>query len=111
MLIGLTLVGSEVRFDWLPNVFPALERGADPDLQAVDWTSLRDDLAQRRLLGPPPPHPASTLTVTTAQQANRISTPRRIPASTSADPPADSTSLPEQLSCQAMLLHQIKALP
>ncbi len=55
MLIGLTLVGSEVRFDWLPHVFPALERGADPDLQAVDWTSLRDDLAQRRLLGPPPP--------------------------------------------------------
>ena len=55
VLIGLALVGSEVRLNWLPRVFPDFERGADPDLQAVDWTSLREDLAQRGLLGPPAP--------------------------------------------------------
>ena len=55
VLIGLTLVGSEVRFNWLPRMFPDFERGADPDLQAVDWTSLRDNLTQRSLLGRPAP--------------------------------------------------------
>jgi hypothetical protein len=54
VLIGLVMVGSEVRFNWLPSVFPDFERGADPDLQAVDWTSLRDDLGRRGLLTPPP---------------------------------------------------------
>ncbi len=50
--VGVMFVTSEVRFDWLHYV-ETFAPGADPDLAAVDWTSLRDDLAARGLLGRP----------------------------------------------------------
>ncbi len=51
--LGAVLVASEVRFNWLPEVFEDFALGKDPDLDAVDWTSLRTDLAARGLLGRP----------------------------------------------------------
>jgi len=53
VLVGVTLVASEVRFNWLPSTFENFALGADPDLAAVDWISLRTDLAARGLLGRP----------------------------------------------------------
>ncbi len=50
---GAAFVASEVRFNWLPEVFEDFALGTDPDLDAVDWTSLRTDLAGRGLLGRP----------------------------------------------------------
>lgn len=50
--VGVVLVGTEVRFNWLPNVVGDFAAGADPDLGAVDWTSLHDELARRGLLRP-----------------------------------------------------------
>jgi len=55
VLASLVLVGSEVRFNWLPAVISDFGFGADPDLDAVDWTSLRTDLARRGLLAAPRP--------------------------------------------------------
>ena len=51
--LGAAFVASEVRFNWLPEVFEDFALGTDPDLDAVDWTSLRTDLAARGLLGRP----------------------------------------------------------
>jgi len=51
--LGAVFVASEVRFNWLPEVFEDFALGTDPDLDAVDWTSLRTDLAARGLLGRP----------------------------------------------------------
>jgi len=51
--LGAVFVGSEVRFNWLPDVFEDFALGTDPDLDAVDWTSVRTDLAARGLLGRP----------------------------------------------------------
>ncbi len=48
VLFGMALVASEVRLDWLPPI-----GGRDPALAAVDWTSLRADLAARGLLDRP----------------------------------------------------------
>jgi 4-amino-4-deoxy-L-arabinose transferase-like glycosyltransferase len=49
VLVGVAVVATQVRFDWL---HPAIARVArqDPDLEAIDWTSLRTDLAARGLL-------------------------------------------------------------
>ena len=51
--LGAAFVASEVRFNWLPDVLEDFALGADPDLDAVDWTSVRTDLAARGLLGRP----------------------------------------------------------
>ncbi len=51
--LGAVFVASEVRFNWLPEVFEDFALGTDPDLDAVDWTSLRTELAARGLLGRP----------------------------------------------------------
>ncbi len=48
--LGVAFVASEVRFNWLPDVAEDFALGADPDLDAVDWTSVRTDLAARGLL-------------------------------------------------------------
>lgn len=48
VLLVLAFVASEVRFDWLPAVVPLAK---DPAIDAVDWTSLRRELAGRGLLG------------------------------------------------------------
>lgn len=49
---GAALVGTEVRYNWLPDVVEHFALGSDPDLDAVDWTSVRDDLTARGLLDP-----------------------------------------------------------
>jgi 4-amino-4-deoxy-L-arabinose transferase-like glycosyltransferase len=51
IVLGVMLVTSEVRFNWLPSVFENFAPGADPDLAAVDWISLREELLARGLLG------------------------------------------------------------
>ncbi|MBV8613975.1 MAG: hypothetical protein JOY66_09425, partial [Acetobacteraceae bacterium] len=50
VLIALVALCTQVRLDWMG---PALVRshGRDPDLEAIDWTSLRRDLDSRGLLG------------------------------------------------------------
>ena len=53
VVAGLVLVSTEVRFDWLPKAVENFATGSDPDLAAVDWTSLRVDLAGRGLLARP----------------------------------------------------------
>ncbi len=50
--LGATLVATEVRFNWLPGIGEDFALGKDPDLGAVDWTSLRAELARRDLLQP-----------------------------------------------------------
>ncbi len=51
VVLGVAFVASEVRYNWLPYaIFPG---GRDPALAAVDWTSLRRELAERGLLGRP----------------------------------------------------------
>ena len=42
VVLAVAVVATQVRFDWLP--ITAFAR-RDPDIEAVDWTSLRDELA------------------------------------------------------------------
>ncbi|MBV8397255.1 MAG: glycosyl transferase, partial [Acetobacteraceae bacterium] len=51
--IALAVVATEIRFNWLPAIGIDFPAGSDPDLEAVDWTSLRTELAARHLLGQP----------------------------------------------------------
>jgi hypothetical protein len=51
VVLGLAVVATQVRFDWLHPVIAAVGR-KDPDIDAVDWRSLRDDLVARNLLRP-----------------------------------------------------------
>jgi hypothetical protein len=51
VVAALAVVGTQVRFDWLHPVIAAVTQ-RDPDLEGIDWTSLRDELASRGLLGP-----------------------------------------------------------
>jgi 4-amino-4-deoxy-L-arabinose transferase-like glycosyltransferase len=51
VVLATTVVATQVRLDWLRPLIVALER-KDPDIDAVDWGSLRDDLAARDLLRP-----------------------------------------------------------
>ena len=53
VIAGVAVIGSEVRFNWMPGRIEYFALGADPDLDAVDWTSLRTDLASRGLLHQP----------------------------------------------------------
>lgn len=57
---GALVVGSEVRFNWLPEVAEDFALGTDPDLDAVDWVSVRDDFSARGLLGVGGPVVAAT---------------------------------------------------
>ncbi len=50
VLAGVAIVATQVRLDWLGLVLAHAKR--DPDLEAIDWTSLRADLAARGLLTP-----------------------------------------------------------
>lgn len=47
VVLGSSLFASEVRFDWLPALIGDFSLGKDRRLDVVDWTSLRDDLAER----------------------------------------------------------------
>jgi 4-amino-4-deoxy-L-arabinose transferase-like glycosyltransferase len=51
--LGSTFAASEVEFHWLPAVIGDFPLGKDPSLDVVQWTSLRDQLAERGLLGRP----------------------------------------------------------
>jgi 4-amino-4-deoxy-L-arabinose transferase-like glycosyltransferase len=53
VILGVAVVGSEVRFDWLPVVIGDFRPGKNPALAAVDWTSLSQELAERGLLNRP----------------------------------------------------------
>src|SRR5277367_4155438 len=53
VVVGVAFVGSEVRFGWPPLVIGDFRLGNDPALAAVDWTSLRTELAERGLLDQP----------------------------------------------------------
>jgi 4-amino-4-deoxy-L-arabinose transferase-like glycosyltransferase len=53
VVFGMAFVASDVRFDWLPDAIGDFRLGKDPALAAVDWTSLRDQLADRGLLARP----------------------------------------------------------
>jgi hypothetical protein len=49
VIFAVTIVATQVRFGWLHPALAAFTR-RDPTIEAVDWTSLRDDLAARGLL-------------------------------------------------------------
>ncbi len=49
--LGALLAGTEVRFNWLPDVIEDFALGHDPDIAAVDWTSLRIELSRRGEMG------------------------------------------------------------
>jgi len=53
VVLGSSFVASEVRFNWLPAVIGDFWLSKDLSLDVVDWTSLRDDLAERGLLDRP----------------------------------------------------------
>lgn len=49
VVLAVTIVATQVQFDWLHPVIARVAR-QDPDLEAIDWTSLRDELSARGLL-------------------------------------------------------------
>jgi hypothetical protein len=49
--VTLAVIGTQVRWGWLHPVIAGLAR-RDPTIEAIDWTSLRDDLTARDLLRP-----------------------------------------------------------
>jgi 4-amino-4-deoxy-L-arabinose transferase-like glycosyltransferase len=51
--LGMVFVASEVRFNWLPGLIEELPFGRNPNLDVVDWTSLRTELEHRGLLDRP----------------------------------------------------------
>ena len=48
---SVAVVATQVRLDWLHPAIAAIAR-KDPDIEAIDWTSLRDDLMARDMLRP-----------------------------------------------------------
>jgi len=53
VLLGTGLSASEVKCNWLPVLIGDFPPGKDPTIDLVDWTSLREDLADRGLLDRP----------------------------------------------------------
>jgi 4-amino-4-deoxy-L-arabinose transferase-like glycosyltransferase len=51
VVLTVAVAATQVRFDWLHPLIAHVAR-QDPDLEAIDWTSLRTDLAARGLLVP-----------------------------------------------------------
>jgi len=51
VVLTVAVVATQVRFDWLHPLIARIAR-QDPDLEAIDWTSLRTDLTARGLLPP-----------------------------------------------------------
>ncbi len=51
VILGMAVVATQVRFDWMHPAIAAVMRN-DPDADAVDWGSLRDELAARGMLRP-----------------------------------------------------------
>lgn len=50
VLGGGTVVATEVKWNWLPEVGEHFPLGSDPDIQAVDWDSVTDQIRERGLL-------------------------------------------------------------
>jgi len=65
--LGASLVGAQARFNLLPSVLGDFALGRDPDLEAVDWTSLRTALVDRGDL-----HPGTVAAATRWQDAGKI---------------------------------------
>jgi 4-amino-4-deoxy-L-arabinose transferase-like glycosyltransferase len=53
VILGVAFVASEVRSNWLPGLAADLPLGRDPNLDVVDWTSLRTELEKRGFLDRP----------------------------------------------------------
>jgi 4-amino-4-deoxy-L-arabinose transferase-like glycosyltransferase len=51
VLLAVTVVSTQIRLDWLAPVMERFGRH-DPDIEGVDWTSLRSELRARGLLSP-----------------------------------------------------------
>jgi 4-amino-4-deoxy-L-arabinose transferase-like glycosyltransferase len=62
-LASVTVIGTQLRFDWLRAALPA----RDPTAEGLDWTSLRDDLTARGLL-----HPGTVVGVPNWRDAGKI---------------------------------------
>jgi Dolichyl-phosphate-mannose-protein mannosyltransferase len=50
VIVAVVFVASEVRFNWLSGPIAELPLGRDPNLDVVDWTSLRTELESRGFL-------------------------------------------------------------
>jgi 4-amino-4-deoxy-L-arabinose transferase-like glycosyltransferase len=50
IIFGVVFVASEARLNWLPGLVEDFQLGRDPNLDVVDWTSLRTELAKRGFL-------------------------------------------------------------
>jgi len=66
VILGVATVATQVRYDWLHSLIATVV-WHDPDLEALDWTSLRDDLIARGLL-----HPGSIVGVPNWRDAGKI---------------------------------------
>lgn len=62
-VVSVTVIGTQVQFDWLRAVMPA----KDPTAEGLDWTSLRVDLAARGVL-----HPGTVVGVPDWRDAGKI---------------------------------------
>jgi len=51
VVLSVAVLATQVRLDWLHPIIAAVAR-KDPDIEGVDWTSLRDDLMARDMLRP-----------------------------------------------------------
>jgi len=60
LVLGVGLIGSEVRWNWMPDTGEDFAPANDPDLSAVDWTPMRPQLEAAGLLGRSPPVFAAT---------------------------------------------------
>ncbi len=52
VLAGVMLIASEVRYNWMPEAGEDFALGKDPDVAAMDWSTLREELDRRGLAGP-----------------------------------------------------------
>jgi hypothetical protein len=52
IVLGVIVIAAQVRFDWFHSTIAALARD-DPDLDAIDWISLRDDVRAGAVVGVP----------------------------------------------------------
>lgn len=50
VLCGGAVVATEVRWNWLPEIGERFPLGGDPDIQAVDWDSVANQIRERGLL-------------------------------------------------------------
>lgn len=55
ILVCVTVIGTQVRWNWLQLIGKEFAPGADPSLAAVDWTSLGPEMHVRGLIGPGKP--------------------------------------------------------